>query len=330
MTDSDDKLSRRYRELAREEPSAQVDGLILAASRRAVSAGPRRAGTRQWMVPASIAAVLVLGIGVSLRMQLEQPGIESSVPSAGTGEYSMPPAAEAPPQPKVTARPEASPQAPPPAPAPMQAPAGPEAKARRQAASEEQARAAPAPQAEKRLAKQSESSVAAPAAEIARKQVAEPARKDAAEPNPFADAPIAMAPAVPASPPAVALSAPRSTASVSTPPPPSPPAAPPAPGARADAVMTQAPSAAGAGAAPQAAPVPRAKKEALASDNAAARESGALGAIADPDPARELERIAKLREAGRHEEADRALTEFRRRHPDYRIPEAMWERVKAR
>ena len=51
---------------------------------------------------------------------------------------------------------------------------------------------------------------------------------------------------------------------------------------------------------------------------------------ADADPARELERLAKLREAGRHAEADQALEEFRQRHPDFRIPEAMWERVRPR
>jgi hypothetical protein len=48
------------------------------------------------------------------------------------------------------------------------------------------------------------------------------------------------------------------------------------------------------------------------------------------DEERELERIAKLRAEGRHDEADKALGEFRRKHPDYRIPEAMWERVRPR
>jgi hypothetical protein len=33
---------------------------------------------------------------------------------------------------------------------------------------------------------------------------------------------------------------------------------------------------------------------------------------------------------GRDAEADKALDEFRRAHPDYRIPDAMWERVKPR
>ena len=47
-------------------------------------------------------------------------------------------------------------------------------------------------------------------------------------------------------------------------------------------------------------------------------------------PERELDRIAQLRTRGQHEEADRALAEFRRRHPDYRIPDAMRERVERR
>ena len=38
-------------------------------------------------------------------------------------------------------------------------------------------------------------------------------------------------------------------------------------------------------------------------------------------PERLLERIAELRKQGRHEEADKALEDFKRRYPDYRIPE---------
>jgi hypothetical protein len=47
-------------------------------------------------------------------------------------------------------------------------------------------------------------------------------------------------------------------------------------------------------------------------------------------PQQWLERIARLREAGRHQEADESLAEFRRRHPGYEIPEAMRARVLAR
>jgi hypothetical protein len=49
---------------------------------------------------------------------------------------------------------------------------------------------------------------------------------------------------------------------------------------------------------------------------------------AKPDtPERFLDRIAELRKAGRHDEADKALAEFRNRYPDYRIPREMLDRV---
>ena len=40
-----------------------------------------------------------------------------------------------------------------------------------------------------------------------------------------------------------------------------------------------------------------------------------------------LERIAELRRQGKHDEADKALAEFRRRYPDYRIAEEMLKKV---
>jgi len=229
MTNHDDKLSRRYRELAREEPPVAIDAAILAASKRAVKSKPGtdpepgkgvNRGLSRWAGPVSIAAVLVLGIGVSLRMQMEQPGIETAAPSSGASEYSLP-------------------------------------------------------------------------------SIAEPAT----EPTP---SPSAASP-VPATPAATTFSAPA----------PAPAAAPPAPAAAAAPQMS-----------PQSAPL-RAKRELAASDAAGASELR-KSVAADPDPARELERIAKLRESGNHAEADRALAEFRRRHPDFRIPEALWERVRAR
>lgn len=54
----------------------------------------------------------------------------------------------------------------------------------------------------------------------------------------------------------------------------------------------------------------------------ASKESDTIG--------RELERIAELRAQGRHDEADRALAEFRKRYPDYKIPETMRERIERR
>lgn len=57
--------------------------------------------------------------------------------------------------------------------------------------------------------------------------------------------------------------------------------------------------------------------------------------FADPtqpqtEPERELERIAKLRDEGRNAQADKAIEEFKRKFPAFRIPDAMWSRVKPR
>ena len=46
-------------------------------------------------------------------------------------------------------------------------------------------------------------------------------------------------------------------------------------------------------------------------------------------PEQELERIAELRKRGRDEEADKALAEFRKRYPDFKIPEEMLKRVES-
>lgn len=63
--------------------------------------------------------------------------------------------------------------------------------------------------------------------------------------------------------------------------------------------------------------------------SAAAQAAPQLQKQADA-PEKELERIAQLRAQGRHDEADKALAEFRKRFPDYAIPEAMRERVERR
>jgi hypothetical protein len=47
----------------------------------------------------------------------------------------------------------------------------------------------------------------------------------------------------------------------------------------------------------------------------------------DEAPLPWLERIARLREAGKHEEADRALAEFRKRYPEFKISEELRLRV---
>jgi hypothetical protein len=86
MREQDDPLARRYRELAREEPPAAVDAAILAASRRAVA---RRSFARRWAAPLSIAAVLVLAIGISLQVERHEPRLEAAAPAS----VASPPAA---------------------------------------------------------------------------------------------------------------------------------------------------------------------------------------------------------------------------------------------
>jgi hypothetical protein len=74
----------------------------------------------------------------------------------------------------------------------------------------------------------------------------------------------------------------------------------------------------------EAASAPAAPAAAPARERAELRAQ-AFGAAEPPE--RWLERIALLREQGRHEDADRQLAEFRKRYPDFRIPAEMLKRV---
>lgn len=86
----------------------------------------------------------------------------------------------------------------------------------------------------------------------------------------------------------------------------------------------------------QAAPEAAAPPAEVSADRAepAGRASAgvAVGKLSAPPqtPEQWLERIAKLRDAGKAREADESLAEFKRRYPDYRIPEAMRARVAPR
>lgn len=93
---------------------------------------------------------------------------------------------------------------------------------------------------------------------------------------------------------------------------------------RAEAPKREPRAAAAADAVREAAPAAQSAAGALSvrSEARAAR----LPAQAE-SPERTLERIAELRRQGRHDEADQALKEFRKRYPDYRIPQAVLEKV---
>lgn len=78
---------------------------------------------------------------------------------------------------------------------------------------------------------------------------------------------------------------------------------------RAPAAANSAGAAAGPRGEPQAAPP---------AEMRAQRDSSAQAEVEAPEAW--LERIARLRKEGRHEEADKALAEFRKRYPEYKIP----------
>jgi hypothetical protein len=65
----DSPLSRAYRETGREEPPAHLDAAILAQAKAA--AAPRRGSKPRWLMPLSLAATVVLSIGVVLLMSRE-------------------------------------------------------------------------------------------------------------------------------------------------------------------------------------------------------------------------------------------------------------------
>jgi hypothetical protein len=77
----------------------------------------------------------------------------------------------------------------------------------------------------------------------------------------------------------------------------------------------------------ESAPVPAASPQAMPAPEARVRASGVLRDRADEPSERWLERIIELRRQGKHEEADKALAEFKRRYPDYRFTEAMLEKL---
>jgi hypothetical protein len=247
---SDEKLKAAYSALPREEPGAAVDAAILAASRRALA---RPSASRRWAGPVSIAAVLVLAFGVTLRMQEEK----LEVPDV----YVAPPAAPVTQAPAARAL-EPTPSEPKPSAPVAVAPAkkvAPQARRERDTAMRDEARAQP-----------------------------EQERKD-------------LRPKLQMAPAEESL-------------------------AKESANVAQAPMPA----APAAAPAARMKREAFSAAAPAPAGVAADAQAAIDEPTRELEAIAKLRAEGRHEEADKALEEFRRKRPGYRIPEAMWERVKPR
>ena len=305
MTDGDDLLRKRYRDLGAEEPPAALDKAILSAAQRAVA--PRSASQR-WAIPVSLAAVLVLAVGVTLRMQQETPGIETTAPAS---EYSLPSSSgEALPSPPVATQEAAETPAAKTAPTRRAASPAEPAPSPNSPASRPDAAATPSPATvEKKAA--AERRLEAPIAKPQPKAFADTANQAAVAPAPaaerFAGQSGAAAPrAQPMAPPTKIEAATEASGRVA-----------------GSAIPQPTPPAAAAPAAPVA--QARAKRDTQgASVDDLAKES-AKGPLE-----RELDRIAQLRRDGRNAEADEALEKFRRENPAYRIPDTIWEQVKPR
>ena len=76
----DDDISRRYRELPREEPPRHLDDAIRAAAHRAVHTRPAPlvvpTGRQRWYFPLAAAAIIVLAVAVTMHVEREQPAEE--------------------------------------------------------------------------------------------------------------------------------------------------------------------------------------------------------------------------------------------------------------
>lgn len=293
----DDRVSRAYREMPGDGPPAELDSAIQAAARRAV--GSRPGAIRRLQLPLSIAAVLALAIGVSLQMEREKPmGVDGPPVPSGSAEYPVPQAASEAEVRQVPGKSAAPPGAP--------VPAAPGAGSVSKEMQPEMGRME-APPASIRIEPKSSPSGTAP----------QPVRARDATPVPEAKR-FAPDPPRPAQP---FLAPPPESAAGSSP----APAAQPASPAAAPPVAAGAARPAEAARSPLQA-IPRAKSEAAA--DSIAREE--ILADAPENPEQQLERIAQLRAKGQHDEADRALADFRRAFPGHRISDEWLRKVERR
>lgn len=297
----DRELSRHYRAASAEMPPPASGRALRAAAAEALAAPPR-GWHRKWGAPLAMAASVVLGLGMVLRVALERSDLQP------TPALSSAPAAAPAPAPAVVQR---SASAPAPAGEPAaKAQAGPDAAARADTA---------ASQATRQLAQQPVTSD--------KKLAPSPPREGS-----IAEAKPQTSPATQAGVPA----APMRDLARAEPPMRLPPAAS-APAPASESLRSQSPSMAEstagqpagttANAAAQerraaSAMAPAARAKALGAGAAQGADSADLSIVAEADLAADewLRRIVVLRGAARHVEADASLARFMRRYPDYRIP----------
>lgn len=280
-SERDSRLDQLYPQIGLEEPRPELDAAIRAAARREAGARPRAFGTQLRRWQLPISIAAVVVISASMVILMREEGVDRF-------EATLAPKAAEDKAVVVTQRDDAD----------FKAKAGDDAPARAQA---------PAP----RASTTPPAGLAQPLAEEAPARTARArsgGRIAPAEPFPgemrerSADA--ANEPAAPAS--ALAKKAPGRV--------PEPPAAPlartPSQGAKSEVAETerQAPGKR----------APLATSERLLTDD---RISALINELKAAGPKEWLEEIETLRRQRRNDEADRLLAEFRRRFPDYPVPE---------
>jgi Meckel syndrome type 1 protein len=312
--DENKDVSRRYRELPREEPPPALDARIRAEAKSALEthAAPLVAptGRRNWYFPAAAAAVIMLAVGVAWQVDREQPVMMTSEPEAAKEPAPALQSKVEEPKPQERARVE------------RLKPAKEEslAKRRLETAPAAPAAAKPAPAQLRAFTAQPKDQVAQPAssAERSRDQFSRDNRERQERPS---GPPPAAAP--PASEPAASSSAANAQEYRS----------------RADLQQQQDRAAADVtsgirGSAVAPAPQPQAPAARAANPSTPDVAVGAVAAtqgvmLSNPAALRDywLEQIAELRKQGRDEDADKALAEFRKRYPDYKIPPETLKKV---
>ncbi len=345
----DADLTARYRAAAQDAPPAALDDAIRAAARRAVGARPRPAGFSfgdSWRSSLSIAAVMVLSVSIVILMREEAP------------ELSAPPRADSPPaDTKLESRAGADestaatsrgfvldPQRsrniglkPPPQVSPpglgMRQPEFVEQSPRlKKDANADRSDVDAAGRAE--LAKRREAApdaaasrdnkVAASTArqskaaefdaqrEIAQAPAASPPRKEAAKPAQLAEPAAGAVAGAPAENKTQVGQAPATADRVE-------------PASRVRSQASSAPELAKQAAEAPPAPVAAAKPSTAQEKSApqAAGDAGKLESFVDLPPEKWLERIVELRKQGRNENAKASLAAFRKRYPEYRLPDSL-------
>ena len=309
----DNRLSRIYREGAWPEPSRQIDAAILSASRRA--AREQHSYVKRWAPSFAIAATVVLTSALVLKVFHEQPEVVSpSVADKETGIRAMrpPPAAET--------RAEETKPAPAPAAQPASTPQG--FSSTMDSAEAERLGRLQRDLDLKRSLPVSESPLPAPKAAPAEKAPA--LKKEASEP-------FQRRPDVPQTPRAQEqpANAPMSVFGATAPAQQSPPRTAAKPVLQLPSGREAAPPARPAPVQPQA--VEAQRMEAPSPPAGAAAISGGLStnalmvgrAASKPErtPLAWIEDIRKLMKEGKSEEAGGELAEFKKRYPDYVLPE---------